>query len=68
MFVFDSILVDVLAEFDARKWERAIREAGGSVARAAAKCGVEGLPGNARALIGRSAEEARRAGGKTAKR
>ena len=62
VFVFDAALGPVLAEIDEKKWARAIREAGGVVARAAALCGVEGIAGKARAWVGRDEAEARAAG------
>jgi hypothetical protein len=58
-FVFDKDLSRCLAEVDRDDWEWALSSSGGDVVRAARECGLEGVPAGAKALWGRSAEEAR---------
>ena len=57
-FVFDKDLCRCLGEFDREDWEFAISVSGGDVAAAAAQCGAAGVPRGAKALWGRSVEEA----------
>jgi hypothetical protein len=58
-FLFDNGLSRCLAEFGREEWEWALSSCGGDVARAARECGLDGVPPGAKALWGRSAEEAR---------
>lgn len=58
-FLFTHDLATCLAEVDRDEWQAALSMNGGNTAAAAAMCGVADVPGNARALWGRSAEEAR---------
>jgi len=57
-FIFDQDVSRCLGEADREEWEDAIRGCGGDIPAAADWCGIEGVPGNAKALWGRSAEEA----------
>ena len=57
-FIFDRDVSRCLGEADREEWEIAITECGGDVAAAADWCGLEGVPRNAKALWGRSAEDA----------
>ena len=58
-FLFTHDLVTCLAEIDRDDWQTALSINGGDTAAAAGMCGVADVPRNARALWGRSAEEAR---------
>ncbi|MFH1844082.1 MAG: hypothetical protein ABIF77_12825 [bacterium] len=58
-FLFDRDLTVCLGEIDRDKWEFAISTCGGDVALAARQCGLAEVPRGAKALWGRSAEEAR---------
>lgn len=58
-FLFDTDLSWCLADVDREEWEWALSSCGGDVVRAAHQCGVEGVHPGAKALWGRSAEEAR---------
>jgi hypothetical protein len=58
-FLFDKDLSRCLAEVDRDEWERALSSSGGDVVLAARQCGLDGVPPGAKALWGRSAEEAR---------
>lgn len=58
-FLFDKDLALCLGDVDREEWELAIWICGGDVAAAAAECGIPDLPRGAKALWGRSAEEAR---------
>jgi hypothetical protein len=57
-FIFDEKLARCLGTADLESWEFAISMSGGNVARAARQCGIDGVPDGAKALWGRSAEEA----------
>lgn len=57
-FLFDAELSRCLGEVDREEWEFAISMGGGDLASAAEMCGLEGVLRNAKALWGRSAEEA----------
>jgi len=57
-FLFDAQLSRCLADIERTKWELFISLSGGNVAEAATLCGIEGVPAGARALWGRSAEDA----------
>jgi hypothetical protein len=58
-FLFDKDLSRCLAGVDRDEWEWALSSCGGDVAEAAHQCGLDGVPPGAKALWGRSAEEAR---------
>ena len=58
-FLFDKDLSRCVAEVDRDEWEWALSSCGGDVVRAASECGLDGVPPGARALWGRSADEAR---------
>jgi hypothetical protein len=58
-FLFDKDLSRCLGEVDRAKWEWALSSCGGDVVRAAHQCGLDGVLPGAKALWGRSAEEAR---------
>jgi hypothetical protein len=58
-FLFDKDLSRFLAEVDRNEWEWALSSCGGDVVRAARECGLDDVPPGAKALWGRSAEEAR---------
>jgi hypothetical protein len=58
-FLFDSSLNRCLAEFEREDWEWALSSCGGDTLRAAQQCGLSDVPPGAKALWGRSAEEAR---------
>jgi len=58
-FLFDKDVSCCLAEFEREEWEWALSACGGDVVRAAQECGLDGVPLGAKALWGRSAEEAR---------
>jgi hypothetical protein len=58
-FLFTHDLATALAELDRDEWQTALSMKGGDTAAAAAMCGIADVPRNARALWGRSAEEAR---------
>lgn len=57
-FIFDQDVSRCLGEVEREDWEIAISECGGDVAAAADSCGLEGVPRSAKALWGRSAEDA----------
>jgi len=57
-FVFDKDVTRCLGEFERDDWELAISARGGDVPGAAAECGAAGIPRGAKALWGRSAQEA----------
>ena len=57
-FIFDRDVSRCLGEADREEWEVAISECGGDVAAAASECGLGEIPRGAKALWGRSAEEA----------
>jgi hypothetical protein len=57
-FLLDKDLSRCLGELDRDDWERALSSCGGDVVRAARECSLEGVPPGAKALWGRSAEEA----------
>ena len=57
-FIFDAEFSSCLGEVDREDWEFAISVCGGSVAEAANQCGLPAVPKSAKALWGRSAEEA----------
>jgi hypothetical protein len=57
-FLFDKALGRCLGEVGRDEWEFAISITGGDVAAAARACGLADIPGSAKALWGRSAEEA----------
>lgn len=59
-FLFDSKL-NLVAEFEREDWEWALSSAGGDPVHAARQCGLTDVPPGAKALWGRSAEEARSA-------
>jgi uncharacterized protein with von Willebrand factor type A (vWA) domain len=58
-FLFDSSLNRCLAEFERDDWEWALSACGGDTLRAAQQCGLSDVSPGAKALWGRSAEEAR---------
>ncbi|HLG19012.1 MAG TPA: hypothetical protein VI895_04240 [Bdellovibrionota bacterium] len=47
-----------LGQVDREEWEFALSIHGGNVAQAARQCGLDGIPTSAKALWGRSSEEA----------
>ena len=57
-FLFDSEL-NLVAEFEREEWEWALSSGGGDPVRAARQCGLTDVPAGAKALWGRSADEAR---------
>ena len=57
-FLFDKDLSRCLGEVEREEWELAVSMYGGDVCRAARECGVDGVSPGAKALWGRSAEEA----------
>ena len=57
-FLFDKDLSRCLAEVDREEWEWALSSCGGDVAEAAHQCGLDDVPPGAKALWGRSAEQA----------
>jgi hypothetical protein len=57
-FLFDKDLSLCLGDIDRDEWESAISICGGDVAAAALECGISDLPRGAKAIWGRSAEEA----------
>jgi hypothetical protein len=57
-FLFDNDLTRRLGDVDRDEWEFAISISGGDVAAAGLECGISDLPRGAKALWGRSAEEA----------
>lgn len=58
-FIFDARVETCLGEVDRDDWELELSMAGGDTVRAAKECGVDDVPKDAKALWGRSAEEAR---------
>lgn len=58
VFIFDKDLLGCLGEVEREEWELAVSACGGDVSRAAAECGVDGTGPGAKALWGRSREEA----------
>ena len=59
VFLFDQSVTEPLATVDAFVWELAISDHGGRVDAAAAECRLKDVPKNAKALWGKSADEAR---------
>ena len=57
-FLFDKDFSQCFGEMDRDDWELAISANGGNVLAAGDECGLRGLPRGAKALWGRSAEEA----------
>ena len=57
-FLFDKGLSRCLAELEREEWEWALSSCGGDTVLAAHQCGLGGAPPGAKALWGRSAEEA----------
>jgi hypothetical protein len=57
-FLFDKNLTHCLGGFDRGGWEFAISDSGGDVVAAGLECGITNIPKGAKALWGRSAEEA----------
>ena len=57
-FLCDAGVTRCLGQVERSRWERAIAAAGGSVARAADACGLADIPNSAKALRGKSADEA----------
>jgi hypothetical protein len=57
-FLFDSGF-SLIAEFERDGWEWALSSCGGDPVRAARQCGLTDVPAGAKALWGRSADEAR---------
>ena len=57
-FLFDKDLSQCLSDVDRDVWEFAISAHGGDVLAAGEECGIPNLPRGAKALWGRSAEEA----------
>jgi hypothetical protein len=53
-FLFDATVTTCIGSPDPRRWIDAIAVAGGAVGEAAALCGIEGVPRDAKALWGRS--------------
>ena len=58
-FIFTAALNRCFGDVEREDWEWAIADAGGSVAEAAVDCGLTGVPRDAKALWGKSAEAAR---------
>jgi hypothetical protein len=58
-FLFDKDLSHCLGEVDRAKWEWALSSCRGDVVQAAHQCGLDSVPPGAKALWGRSADEAR---------
>ena len=57
-FLFDKDLSRCLGDVDCDEWEVAISISGGDVPTAALECSIPDLPRGAKALWGRSAEDA----------
>jgi hypothetical protein len=57
-FIFDKDVTRCLGDVDREKWEFAISISGGDVAAAGREFGISSLPRGAKALWGRTAEEA----------
>ena len=57
-FLFDKDLTHCLGDVDRDDWEFAISMSGGDVTAAGLECGISDLPRGAKALWGKSAEEA----------
>lgn len=57
-FLFNPQLTQCLGIVGREIWEEAISVCGGNVAEAAGECGLENIPQGAKALWGRSTEEA----------
>ena len=57
-FLFDKDLSRCLGEVEREEWELVVSLHGGDVCNAARECGVGGVDPGAKALWGRSAEEA----------
>ena len=57
-FLFDQKLARCLGVADRDDWQFAIAEHGGNVLAAGEECGIPNLPHGAKALWGRSAQEA----------
>ena len=60
VFLFDREFCRCIGRADLDAWELAISICGGSVAQAALQCGIADVPRDAKALWGRSADEALR--------
>jgi len=58
-FIFTSDLHECLARVEREDWEEAISFSGGNPADAADMLGIRGIPRNAKALWGKSEEEAK---------
>ena len=58
-FIFTSDLRECLAVVEREDWEEAITFAGGNPADSADMLGIRGIPRNAKALWGKSEEEAK---------
>ena len=58
-FIFTSDLRECLARVEREDWEDAVSFAGGNPADAADMLGIGGIPRNAKALWGKSEEEAK---------
>ena len=59
VFLFDESVTEPLATVDAFVWELAISDHSGRVDAAAEECGLKNVPKNAKALWGKSDDEAR---------
>ena len=57
-FLFDKDLSRCLGEVEREEWELVVSLHGGDVCNAARECGVDGVGPGAKALWGRSAEDA----------
>jgi hypothetical protein len=57
-FLFDKNLTHCLGGIDREDWEFAISDSGGDVMAAGLACGITNIPKGAKALWGRSAEDA----------
>lgn len=58
VFVFDQELSRCLGEIERAQWDVALSVCGGDVVSTARECGLDQVPRGAKALWGRSAEEA----------
>ena len=58
-FVFDKDITECLGRVDREDWEFAISATSGNIVQAAKLCGLSDIPKGAKALWGKSAEEAR---------
>jgi hypothetical protein len=57
-FIFDAQFTRCVGMVPRQQWEGVIAVCGGDIVRAATYCGVEGVPEGARALWGRTADQA----------